>query len=140
MPSTRLDTGLVSSRDQMVWRTAHTLRTLSTCLDALDDYYEAMGDMPSDVLHPAPHFKECQLENGCLTVTYRSHLLGDQLSPRSMSLADAVLESAPKSPSQCVVKFAEQYGVEGHRIMEVAGVAPELLYCNWEATVGLIGG
>ena len=141
MPFAQLDKGFVSSRDQAVWHTAHMLLALRKCLDLLDTYYQNMqpetGDVPSDVLRPAPHFKEFQSERGHFTLTYRSHLLGDQLSQRSVFLADAVPESEPESRIKCVVKFTEQYGTEGHEVMAVAGVAPELLYCKWEETVGL---
>ena len=141
MPSAQLDRRFVNSRDQSVWHIAHTLRALRKCLDSLDAYYENMqaetGDVPSDILHLAPHFKEFQSENGRFTLTYRSHLLDDQLSPRSVFLADAAPKSDPESQIKCVVKFTERYGKEGHEIMAAAGVAPELVYCKWEATVGL---
>ncbi len=140
MPSAQLDRGFVSGRDQLVWHTAHTLRALDKCLGLLDAYYEGMqaetGDVPSDVLRPAPHFQGFQSEKGRFTLTYRSHLLGDPLSPRSVFLADAGPESE-QSRIKCVVKFTEQYGKKGHEIMAEAGVAPELMYCKWEATVGL---
>jgi hypothetical protein len=105
----------------------------------LDDYYQNMqaGDVPSDVLHPAPHFKEFRSEKGCFKLTYRSHLLGKPLSARSVFLAEAVPESGPNSLIKCVVKFTERYGKEGHETMAAAEVAAELLYCEWEAAVGL---
>jgi len=72
MPFAQLDKGFVSSCDQAVWHTAHTLRALHKCLDLLDAYYQNMqpetGDVPSDVSRPAPHFKEFQSERGRFTV------------------------------------------------------------------------
>src|SRR5258706_3715436 len=137
MPSGQLDSRFVSGRDQLVWHTAHTLRALDKCLGLLDAYYEGMqaetGDVPSDVLRPAPHFQGFQSEKGRFTLTYRSHLLGDPLSPRSVFLADAVPESEPESRIKCVVKFTEQYGKKGHEIMAEAGVGPELGYWKGEA-------
>jgi hypothetical protein len=35
------------------------------------------------------------------------------------------------------VKYAERYGKEAHKIMAAADVAAELLYCEWDETVGL---
>ena len=141
MPSAQLDRRFVNSHDQTVWHTAHTLLALRKCLDSLDSYYENMraetGDVPSDMLRLAPHFKEFQSEKGRFTLTYRSYLLGDQLSSRSVFLADATSESEPESRIKCVVKFTEKYGKDGHEIMAAAGVAPELMYCKWEAAVGL---
>ena len=141
LPFTPLDPDFVNSHDQLVWRTAHTLVALRKSLDLLDKYYENLqlrrGSVSSGVLCPAPHFQEFKSENRLFTLTYRSHLLGDELSPRSVFLADAVFGPETESRIQCVVKFVERYGKKGHEIMAEAGVAPELMYCKWEATVGL---
>jgi hypothetical protein len=139
MPSAQLDEVFVNSHDRLVWHTAHTLRALRKCMDQLGDYYKNMqaDDVPSDVLHPAPHFKEFQSGQDSFQLMYRSHLLGDQLSERSVFLADAVPRSNPNSPIKCVVKYAERYGKEAHEFMAAANVAAELLYCEWDKTVGL---
>jgi len=139
MTSAQIDKKFVNSHDRLVWHTAHTLRALGKCMGLLDDYYQnkQADDVPSDVLHPAPHVKEFRSEKGRFQLMYRSHLLDNQLSARSVFLADAVPELDPNSPIKCVVKFTERYGKEGHEIMAAAEVAAELLYCEWEATVGL---
>jgi hypothetical protein len=107
MPSAQLDKAFVNSHDRLVWHTAHTLRALRKCMDQLGHYYKNMqaDDVPSDVLHPAPHFKEFQSEQDSFQLMYRSHLLGDQLSERSVFLADAV----PKSV-RCEVRRAVRKG------------------------------
>jgi hypothetical protein len=44
LPSTQLDEKYACHDDQFVWHTAHTLRTLRKCLDALKQEYETMKE------------------------------------------------------------------------------------------------
>jgi hypothetical protein len=132
---TQLDAQYMNPHGAAAWRTAHTLRVLRRCLDKLDKEYTDMRDtMHKDPLQPAPHFKEFPSETGLVKLTYLSHLLDDPCSERSVFLADAVTSS---KKVKCVVKFTPQYCKRAHEIMAGEGVAPELLYCSWEKSVGL---
>ena len=70
------------------------LLTLRTCLNDLDNEYLDMKPRSDDLspnIYPYPHFKAFESEkDGCFSLIYRSHLVGDRLSTRLVFLADAV--------------------------------------------------
>jgi hypothetical protein len=130
-----LEDKYTTQHDRMVWHTAHTFQTLRYCLDELDTYY---GQLQDDIiihpLGPTPCFKAFTLGTSKVELTYRSRLVGDSRSERVVFLADAAIGPGT---FQCVVKFTQWYGKQAHDIMKEAGVAPKLLYCNWEESIGL---
>ena len=142
LPFIRLNEEYASHYDQHVLQTAHTLRALRECLDELGREYASMkeGDLriyntPTGTL-PAPHFRNFTSLTGMkYELKYLSHLLDRPRDSRSLFLAEATSDSI--DPVKCVVKFTERYGKAAHEIMEKMNMAAELLYCSWEASVGL---
>lgn len=138
-----LNRGYTSVHDQNAWHTAHMLGALRMCLEKLDNEYETMKEKSNklhlDVRFHAPHFKQFQsVTGGYFSLKYLSHLV-DNTTPttRSVFLADAVPDTDLGSSTKCVVKFTQQYGKLGHEVMEKQGVTAELLYCDFEISIGL---
>ena len=136
----------VDNNDRAAAGIAHIFRVLKRCLDKLEDAHGSLHPdipaVPTALLQPSPHFKTFQYKreqegqghtSNEYQLKYISHILSDNLSDQSVFRADACRGG---STIPCVVKFAVRYGAEAHRIMEKLDAAVELLYCNWEPTVG----
>ena len=87
-----------------------------------------------DALSPAPHFASFTSDGQAYRLTYRRNLADTYLSTQTVFRADATASDG--TTVDCVVKFASRYCDTAHRLMYEQGVAPRLLYCSFERTVG----
>ncbi|KAJ8516836.1 hypothetical protein ONZ45_g5898 [Pleurotus djamor] len=56
--------------------------------------------------------------------------------PRSQrAVFHATLTSPTEPGRECIVKFTTRYNADAHRLMYGAGIAPELIYCQYEPDV-----
>ncbi|KAG9224430.1 hypothetical protein CCMSSC00406_0009472 [Pleurotus cornucopiae] len=127
--------GFVSEREKHIYTIAHLFRTLRWCLDQLSEEYEKLTSTRSNhAVVPAPHFTAFRaLDSHNLTLTYQERFF-DSRSNRAVFLAQA--KSDDGVSLLCVVKFTSRYCEEAHQLAQAMGVAPKLLYCTFEPSVG----
>ena len=133
----RQRTDCVSQHQLLAYRVAHLFRTLRRCLDALQDEYRNMRNavkQVKDVLSPTPHYASFTSDGQSYRLTYRRNIADTYLSPQTVFRADATASDG--TAIDCVVKFTSRYCDAAHRLMYEHGVAPRLLYCSFERTVG----
>ncbi|KAL0947893.1 hypothetical protein HGRIS_010528 [Hohenbuehelia grisea] len=125
-----------SEREKCVYQIANVFRALRHCQDKLRAEYLAMSAPTGaieDVMVPAPHFSSFSPDP---STTFSLKYLCP-FFPRRSNRAVFVAEARSGcTRMKCVVKFTARYCQEAHRLMEKAGVAPKLLYCKFEPTVG----
>ncbi|KAF9487561.1 hypothetical protein BDN71DRAFT_618085 [Pleurotus eryngii] len=129
--------GFTSEREKLVYEVAHLFNTLDACLDKLDKEYleispESIASPGQDILVPAPHFTSFHSDSREFTLTYQRRMF-DSRSNRAVFLANA--QSGAESVA-CIVKFTSRYCKDAHKLMETAGAAPRLLYCEFDKSVG----
>ena len=148
--------------DEACHRVATLFRALKTCIEELNVYYERLLQS----LEPAlpPRVRETSRSNARVYSTYRSagtrrapHMIGPHFTTyqssdkeefvlkykkllvtedvtKAVFLADAQRGS---EVTPVVVKFAHNYGAEGHRLLAATGHAPVLHYCAYEESVAM---
>ncbi|KAJ8521678.1 hypothetical protein ONZ45_g1631 [Pleurotus djamor] len=123
----------ISDREALVHRIAHIFSVLDECLVDLDEYYQTIESAAPHPLNPAPHFTAYVNDrNELCTLSYTNR----RFPPRSQrAVFHATLTSPTEPPRDCIVKFTTRYNAEAHRLMYGAGIAPELIYCQYEPDV-----
>ncbi|KAJ8495018.1 hypothetical protein ONZ45_g13040 [Pleurotus djamor] len=118
-----------SKREALVHRIAHIFTVLDECLVDLDEYYRTVEAPAPDTLFPAPHFASFVNGDEKYTLSYT-----DRRFPlRSQrTVFNATLTSPMRPDRECIVKFTDRYNADAHRLMYDAGVAPELIHCQYE--------
>lgn len=113
-------------------RIAHILRCLQCSIDELEKYYREISPTESKFC-PSPHFSAFTTEAGqTFSLKYLSSL-HPSMSSRSVFHAEACSKDG-SCVKECVVKFTARYCKEAHLL--VGDIAPELMYCKWEPSVG----
>ncbi|KAF5365376.1 hypothetical protein D9757_012131 [Collybiopsis confluens] len=143
---------------------AKLLRTLSTCIEILNDHYGSLSPLspvttsastcanrPTHGTGVAPppsptlpynsfdpsrfvHWKSFNVEGEQYTLVYHQRLT--LWMEKTVFRAVMTADSNPKK-EDVVVKFAHRYGEVGHRLLAEAGLAPRLYYCAFEKSVGM---
>ncbi|KAH8817565.1 hypothetical protein DL96DRAFT_1622734 [Flagelloscypha sp. PMI_526] len=138
-PVSQLPPGCPSADEYLVWRIAHLFHHLGKLAVSLEEYYSKPPREPHP-LNPAPAFGSFTgTDTRKYSLVYTGNAI-DYLSHRAAfyavatSNADIASESSSK---EVVVKFTSHYCVEAHKILAHEGIAPALLYCTYEESIGL---
>ncbi|KIY68641.1 hypothetical protein CYLTODRAFT_374171 [Cylindrobasidium torrendii FP15055 ss-10] len=132
------------SLDDHVTRIANLFVVLRNCLDELKEYYASLRQPPTTVgvLLPAPHFSSFAGDGGQrYTLTYTKRVFEERKDSRRAvfrAIASPAAGSTPEEPIEVIVKFCARYGADVHREVHDAGAAPKLLYCEHDASVGML--
>ena len=150
-----------SPLDDASYRVATLFRALNTCTQELDEYYSRLVQALTQPVRPretsrmtelkyssgsvrihraphmiAPHFTTYQSSDGkAVVLEYKRRLVPDDVT-KAVFVADARRGSDPEV-TPVVVKFAYNYGEEGHRLLAATGHAPVLHYCAYEESVAM---
>ncbi|KAH9917642.1 uncharacterized protein BXZ73DRAFT_105466 [Epithele typhae] len=120
-------------------RVALLFRALRAARAELDTYY---ADIVSSLAttHPNPSLiapfwtQFVHPEHGPVFLEYTGRIDADAYPSRAVFTARVV--AIDMEPTEVVVKFAFQYGVEGHALL-APDFSPRLWHCAWEESVGM---
>ena len=104
---------------------------LESAIKSLEKYYKALEQDPQSLTvkeKPFPFITEYGAEK--IKFTYSSRLVSEY---RYKLLFKATLDNMPNT--QIVVKFAERYNTDAHRLLAAEGLAPTLYYSSTDDNV-----
>jgi len=118
-----------SFNPQKLVSVAKLFAALKSAISSLSNYYNALElDLPSSTVSPYPYITEYGPDK--IKFTYKLRLPFEQ---SNKLLYVATLDDMPDT--QIVVKFAQRYNAEAHRLLAAEGLAPILHYSSTDDNI-----
>jgi len=121
--------------DDKIKSVTRVLAALGRGIAELEEFYKELSfDDSQDPQRFFPFIRHYTVGEQIVRFSYKAYLMRKNLNSPSKAifLATTDIEDRRDSRQEIVVKFVQRYNPEAHRLLAIAGRAPELLYCSKE--------